>query len=287
MTTARQAIWSAGVRRLHAAVPRCRGVGLAATAAACWPSAPADDRPEAAPGIASPRPARRVIAMWLALPAMGTWLLLAVTNHITQNIASIPFLWMLPLTLYLATFIICFDHERWYHRGVWVAPALVLLAVAAYGLQTDNITLNVKIAVPLYAGGLFAWCLFCHGELARRKPASRDLTMYYLMIATGGALGGLGVGLAAPRLLASSYELGIGVTLTALLAAVALRRLFVLVPLAALGIAITCGYYCVPPDRDPAGERARASSAISTEPSAPQTSDRPISRAASGSSSTA
>ena len=63
------------------------------------------------------------MSLWLALPAMGTWLLLAVTNHITQNIASIPFLWMLPLTLYLATFIICFDHARWYHRGFWVAGA--------------------------------------------------------------------------------------------------------------------------------------------------------------------
>ena len=245
MTTVRQAhLWSAayGVFMLLCLGAAAPGLRRRPQDLADRP-APADDRREAAPGIASPRPARRVIAMWLALPAMGTWLLLAVTNHITQNIASIPFLWMLPLTLYLATFIICFDHERWYHRGVWVAPALVLLAVAAYGLQTDNITLNVKIAVPLYAGGLFAWCLLCHGELARRKPASRDLTMYYLMIGAGGALGGLAVGLAAPRLLASSYELGIGVTLTALLAAVALRRLFVLVPLAALGIAITCGYY--------------------------------------------
>ena len=85
-----------------------------------------------------------------------------------------------------------------------------------YGLQTDDVTLNVKIAVPLYAGGLFAWLPFCHGELARLKPAPRDLTTYYLMIAAGGALGGLLVGLAAPRLLPSAFELGIGLTGTAL-----------------------------------------------------------------------
>ena len=245
MTTTRQAqLWSAayGIFML---------LCIGAAAPGLWRQppdipgspAPADEQLEATPEMALPRPAWRAIASGWRCRRWAPGCCSRVTNHITQNIASIPFLWMLPLTLYLATFIICFDHERWYHRGVWVAPALVMLAVAAYGLQTEDVTLNVKIAVPLYAGGLFAWCIFCHGELARRKPASRDLTTYYLMIAAGGALGGLAVGLVAPRILVSSYELGIGLTLTALLAVIALRRLFVLVPLAALGIAITCGYY--------------------------------------------
>ena len=71
-----------------------------------------------APALISVPPPLKALSFQLfsALPAMGTWLLLAVTNHITQNIASIPFLWLLPLTLYLLSFIICFDHERWYHR---------------------------------------------------------------------------------------------------------------------------------------------------------------------------
>lgn len=201
----------------------------------------ADGGPEAAEAT---RPGLRAIALWLALPALGTWLLLAVTNHITQNIASVPFLWMLPLTLYLASFIITFDHERWYHRGVWVAPALALLVAAAYGLQTDDVTLNARKAVPLYAGGLFAWCVFCHGELARRKPDARHLTTYYLVIAAGGALGGIFVGLVAPRVFASSYELGLGLAVTALLAALLLRRfLFYSVSLVALTSAIVCGHY--------------------------------------------
>src|SRR5205814_10393730 len=85
--------------------------------------------------------------------------------------------------------------------------------------------------------------LFCHGELARRKPAPRDLTTYYLMIAIGGAIGGLIVGLVAPRVLPSYYELGIGLTLTGLLAVLVLRRVFFLVPLAALCVAVTCGFY--------------------------------------------
>jgi SAM-dependent methyltransferase len=196
-----------------------------------------------APGTAAD-PTWRVKALWLILPAMGTWLLLAVTNHITQNIASVPFLWMLPLTLYLASFIICFDHERWYHRGIWVAPALGLLVWGAYGLQTDDVTLNVRMAVPLYAGGLFAWCVFCHGELARLKPAARDLTSYYLMIALGGALGGVFVGLVAPRVFASSYELGIGLVVTALLAVFLLRRLFFFsVSMAALAVAVLAGHF--------------------------------------------
>jgi hypothetical protein len=203
----------------------------------------ADFAPRPLPSLDAPRPGWTTIALWLALPAMGTWLLLAVTNHITQNIASVPFLWMLPLTLYLASFIISFDHERWYHRGIWLVPSFVLLVAAAYGLQTDDITLNVKIAVPLYAAGVFVWCLFCHGELARLKPAPRDLTTYYLMIAIGGALGGIVVGLAAPRLLPGSYELGIGLTITALLAVIVLRRAFVLVPVAALGVAVACGFF--------------------------------------------
>ena len=188
---------------------------------------------------------------------MGTWLLLAVTNHITQNIASIPFLWMVPLTLYLATFIICFDHERWYHRGVWVAPALALLGACAYGLQTDDVTLNVKIAVPVYAGGLFAWCLFCHGELARLKPAPRRLTTYYLMIAAGGAVGGLIVGLVAPRVLNASYELGIRPDDDGDPRRVVLRRVFFLVPVTALarrGLRLLLA----PADGQRARQRARA-----------------------------
>ncbi len=238
LTTTRQAeVWSIAYGMF---VLACLGIALAGWRRPVRAPAALGSGPEAS----ASRPGWRAMAWWLALPAMGTWLLMAVTNHITQNIASVPFLWMLPLTLYLASFIICFDHERWYHRGVWVAPALALLVAAAYGLQTDDVTLNLRIAVPLYSGGLFAWCVFCHGELARRKPASRDLTTFYLMIAAGGALGGLFVALVAPRVFASSYELGIGLAVTALLAVVLLRRLFFFsVSIVALTAAVICGHY--------------------------------------------
>jgi hypothetical protein len=241
VTTTQQAYgWSVAY---GAFVLLCIGSALSSVASSADTVADVDAVGVVEAPAAAPRPGWTTVALWLALPAMGTWLLLAVTNHITQNIASVPFLWMLPLTLYLASFIISFDHERWYHRGIWIVPVFALLVAASYGLQTDDVTLNVKIAVPLYAAGVFTWCLFCHGELARQKPAPRDLTTYYLMIAIGGAIGGIVVGLLAPRVLSAPYELGIGLTLTALLAVVVLRKSFVLVPLAALGVAIACGHY--------------------------------------------
>ena len=116
-------------------------------------------------------PGKFDLFLWLALSAMGSWLLLAITNHITQNIASIPFLWMLPLTLYLASFIICFDHERWYDRAFWIAPALSLLVAGAYGLQSDEITLNARVAVPLYA--LYEISVFVSAFIHRRKERRR------------------------------------------------------------------------------------------------------------------
>lgn len=155
---------------------------------------------------------------WLALAAMGSWMLVAITNHITQNVAAVPFLWLLPLTLYLLTFVLCFESDRWYNRSRFILPTAVFLGVCAYGLQDSSIGGTVKIALPLYASGLFILCMFLHGELALRKPALRYLTRFYLMLSLGGALGGIAVGLIAPYILPAYYELGIGFVLIAILA---------------------------------------------------------------------
>lgn len=160
------------------------------------------------------------MGLWLSLSGMGSWMLLAISNHITQNVASIPFLWILPLTIYLLTFVLCFENEGWYRRYLYLLPVTALLGVCAWGLQTHAVTLRIKIAIPLYMVGLFAFCMFLHGELAARKPGTRFLTRYYLMLSLGGAVGGMLVGLVAPRLLPSYYELGIGFVLTAILAVV-------------------------------------------------------------------
>lgn len=183
-------------------------------------------------------PGLRDYLLWLGLSAMGSWLLLAITNHMTQNVAAIPFLWLLPLTLYLLTFVLCFESDRWYRRSVFLLPVGLLLAFCAYALGG----VSVKVAIPLYAAGLFFFCMFLHGELARLRPGPRYLTRFYLMLSLGGALGGIVVGLVAPRVLPAFYELGIGLVITALLAMAVLRERKSMM-VAAGGLALLCGYF--------------------------------------------
>jgi hypothetical protein len=118
----------------------------------------------AATKTAAPTP--RVQLGWLALSAMGSVMLLAVSNHITQNIASVPFLWVLPLALYLVSFILAFDHPRWYVRPVFV----LLMAIVVPAMAWFVPSLDLSLAVPVYVVGLFAACMFCHGELSRARP---------------------------------------------------------------------------------------------------------------------
>jgi hypothetical protein len=151
--------------------------------------------------------------LWVGLSAMGSCLLLAVTNHLTQNVASVPFLWVIPLSLYLVTFILCFDHPRWYRRPVFLVLAALLLPAMAW----FDSSLDLWIAAPLYAGGLFVCCMFCHGELYLLRPGPRYLTTFYLMISVGGALGALLVGIGAPNFLPGYYELEIGLAACAML----------------------------------------------------------------------
>ncbi|HEY6011519.1 MAG TPA: fused MFS/spermidine synthase, partial [Nitrospirota bacterium] len=127
------------------------------------------------------------------------------------------FLWVLPLGLYLLTFILCFDYERLYHRKVFTWLMAVALGGMAYGLSHWNSHTNLRIVIPAFSAGLFIGCMFFHGELVRRKPAPRHLTSFYLMLSLGGALGGLLVGLAAPLFLNGYFELPIVLTLCAIM----------------------------------------------------------------------
>jgi len=174
---------------------------------------------------------------------MGSFMLIAVTNHITHDIASVPFLWILPLTLYLLSFVLCFEGRNWYQRKIFFGPLLVIVAAMAWALHADGGVMDIKEAIPLFATGLFVMCMFFHGELAALKPAPRHLTGYYLMISLGGAVGGLLIGFVAPKFFNTYYEFGIGLIFTALLAAHLVRRLLPLVPVMALVAAGFTGFH--------------------------------------------
>jgi hypothetical protein len=147
--------------------------------------------------------------LWLALPAAGSVELLAVTNKITQDIAVIPFLWVLPLSLYLLSFIICFEQQRWYQRRIFV-PLFILGIAGVIYVRLYEEYLGVYKLVGIYVFMLFSCCMVCHGELYRLRPAARYLTGYYLMIAAGGALGGFFVAVICPLIFKVYIELYLG-----------------------------------------------------------------------------
>jgi spermidine synthase/MFS family permease len=157
--------------------------------------------------------------LWLALAATGSVLLLAVTNHLTQNVASVPLLWLAPLTLYLASFIITFEGKGWY-RPEWLWYVLLAWLVGMGWLLVDSdFQFDLPMQLGMFLPGLFLGCLFCHGELYRLRPAPSRLTAFYLAVSAGGALGGLLVAVVAPLAFSGYYELGIGLVVLALLAA--------------------------------------------------------------------
>lgn len=155
--------------------------------------------------------------LWLFLSASASILLLSVTNHLTQNIASIPFLWVLPLSLYLLTFIICFERSGWYRPKIYFWLLIIAIGLMSYGLVYWGAGKSLKIVIPVYCVGLFICCMFCHGELANRKPSPRYLTSFYLQLSLGGAIGGIIVGLLAPNIFSGYFELISGLFICAVL----------------------------------------------------------------------
>jgi hypothetical protein len=155
--------------------------------------------------IANP-PAPRDFALWIALAACPAALLLAVTTQLTHNIAPIPFLWVLPLAIYLLSFILCFESDRFYQRWLFLPLLAAALAGMAYTAYFDLGNPELKLALPVLIGGLFISAMVCHGELAQRRPHPRYLTNFYLAVSLGGAIGGLFVAIVAPRLFRDYYE---------------------------------------------------------------------------------
>ncbi len=232
-------------------------VGLAAAAA--WSSlakrAPegAATRPGAAAAPTGPqaREAAPTVArqlLWCALAGTASVLLLAVSNHITQNVASVPLLWIVPLSLYLLTFILCFDGTGWYRRDMMLGMLAAALGVMAWTYADPGMTHELAIQLGVFCVGLFIACMFCHGELVRLKPAPTYLTRFYLMISLGGALGSALVGIAAPLVLPADFELGGALVVCALLLVWQVRReppVYGVLALVAVFVTLGCGVWAV------------------------------------------
>ena len=182
-----------------------------------------DEAVRAADAEAEPAPTKLRQLLWFGLPACGVMLLLAITNKLCQDIAVVPFLWVLPLSLYLLSFIISFDSPRWYHRGFWLPLLAVLLGLVLQNLYQAESHPDITPLATLYLGTMFVACMVCHGEVFRLRPGAKRLTGYYLSISAGGAVGGLFVALVAPFVFPDYFELHLALFLTAGLVLAVLR----------------------------------------------------------------
>lgn len=139
------------------------------------------------------------LAAWVALSACGSALLSATTNQLTQEVAATPFLWVLPLAVFLITFILTFESDRWYQPRLIALVAVLATMGACMGVQL-GVNLPLWARVAIYALALFAGCMVCFGELVRRRPPAEALTVFYLAIAGGGALGSFFIAVLSPLL---------------------------------------------------------------------------------------
>jgi hypothetical protein len=168
---------------------------------------PAAAAKEAAQENANPTASDYVL--WAALAACASIMLLATTNQLTQEVAVIPFLWVLPLAVYLLTYVLCFSGGKWYFRFIYM-PALFIASILYVVLLAVGAGFFLAVQVAVYAFVLFVCCMICNGELARLKPEPRHLTAFYLLMALGSALGAAAVTLAAPLLFKGYWEYPIG-----------------------------------------------------------------------------
>ena len=191
-------------------------------------------------------PTRARQTLWCLLAATASLLLLAVSNHITQNIAAVPLLWIVPLAIYLLTFILCFDGRRWYRHHLFLATLAAGVGVMAWTLADPRFTHELALQIGVFGSGLFLACMFCHGELVLLKPAPKYLTRFYLMISLGGAGGSALVGIVAPLVLPAYFELALGLVVCALLLLWQARReppVFAVLGMGATMVAIGCAVW--------------------------------------------
>jgi len=177
---------------------------------------------------------------WIFLAACPSILMVADTSYLTENVAPIPMLWVIPLALYLLSFILCFERSNWYQRKIYLPLFVVSLLVLAIlpRVSVTALPLPVFIAINLIA--FFVVCMVCHGELSKQQPHTRFLTTYYLMLAVGGLVGGLFVGIVAPYAFNGNYEFSVGIVLTAIVVFSVLRSKLTMAPKNQRTFAVFC-----------------------------------------------
>jgi len=175
------------------------------------------------PDAEKDRPGASLYILWLSLTACSSIMLLATTSQLCQDLAVVPLLWILPLALYLLSFIICFQHERLYWRPLFL-PGLAASIIWTCSVLSGGVVVSLRGQILSYSLTLFVSCMICHGELVRLKPGARHLTRFYLTVAGGGGLGALLVTAVATHLFKGYWEYHFGVLATALLALTVLFR---------------------------------------------------------------
>lgn len=194
-------------------------------------------------------PSRSTQLFWFLLAGLASLMLLATTNLICQDVAVIPFLWVLPLSLYLITLIICFDNPRWYRRGIFHTLLALTLPLAVLAFLKTTPSKPVPFLIAIFSLVLFACCMVCHGELVKLKPNPAYLTRFYLLVSAGGAAGGVFVALIAPMIFSGYWEFEVGLTCCVLLAILLLLRdqsSWWYLPSPALGLIILLGLALTP-----------------------------------------
>jgi spermidine synthase len=197
---------------------------------------------------------------WLTLSAIGSVLLVATTNQMSQEIAVVPFLWILPLTIYLLTFILCFESENWYGRKAFSFLLAIAVPAAAVAMAAGGL-LPIVLQIAIYCGALFIACMVCHGELYITRPHAAEATSFYLWVAAGGALGGIFVAVIAPRIFSDYWEYAISLCWCAIAAIViwiasgwrpeTTRPTAFMAPPPALFLSVLIVVYAVSSSRDP------------------------------------
>ena len=183
--------------------------------------------PQSSPTTDSPKstgsPSFALMSLWIILSATASLFLLSVTNQISQEVAVIPFLWIVPLSLYLLSFILTFSGERGYNRKVYTVLFMVSAALTLF-VMLNATALHVYWQILAYCLLLFSACMMCHGELYLLRPDAEHLTAFYLMVSIGGAFGGLFVSLIAPIIFNGYWEFFVSLAMTIAILLTVLRK---------------------------------------------------------------